>query len=107
SSDSTLALKTGITFLRIVSPFYLIICLKLMADGVLRGAGAVKAFMATTFSDLILRVILSYILSVPFGVNGIWYSWPIGWLTATVLSLYFYMTGAWKIKRPVDEFEEP
>ncbi len=97
SAESDLALHTGITFLRCVSPFYFVICLKLMADGVLRGAGAVKAFMATTFSDLILRVILSFVLAAPFGVNGIWYSWPIGWSISTILSLFFYFKGVWKV----------
>lgn len=105
SEGSKLALDTGVTFLRVVSPFYFVICLKLMADGVLRGAGAVKAFMATTFSDLILRVILSFLLTIPFGVSGIWYSWPIGWTISTLLSLYFYFKGVWKLKAVVDESE--
>ena len=51
-------METGMEFLKIVSPFYFVISLKLMADGVLRGAGAMKSFMIATFSDLLLRVIL-------------------------------------------------
>lgn len=66
------------------------ISLKLMADGVLRGAGAMKSFMIATFSDLLLRVILAFILAGPFGTLGIWLSWPIGWMVAMVLSLSFY-----------------
>lgn len=90
------ALTTGITFLKIVSPFYFVVSVKLIADGVLRGSGAMKQFMIATFIDLILRVILSFILSSLFGVNGIWMSWPIGWTIATVLSLFFYLNGSWK-----------
>ncbi|MDD3221741.1 MAG: MATE family efflux transporter [Clostridia bacterium] len=92
---SEVALSTGITFLRIVSPFYFVISIKLIADGVLRGAGAMRSFMAATFTDLILRVVLSYILASIMGVNGIWMSWPIGWSIATVLSCFFYKQGKW------------
>lgn len=96
TEDVTVVLKTGETFLHIVAPFYLIIGIKLIADGILRGAGAMKAFMAATFTDLILRVILSFILSSFLGATGIWLSWPIGWSAAAVMSILFYMTGVWK-----------
>lgn len=88
--DSELALECGISFLKIVSPFYFIVSIKLMSDGVLRGIGAMKEFMAATFTDLILRVMLAYLLSAQFGTNGIWMSWPIGWAVAAVLSFIFY-----------------
>ena len=41
-----------------------------MIDGMLRGAGAMASFMIATFTDLILRVILSYIMSASLGVTG-------------------------------------
>lgn len=89
------ALSTGVQFLKIVSPFYLVVLFKLTADGLLRGAGAMKWFMITTFADLILRVALGYILSVPFGTTGIWMSWPIGWTIGTVMTMVFYWKGVW------------
>ena len=55
-----------------------------------------KSFMASTFTDLVLRVALAYILSGYFGVIGIWYSWPIGWTIAAMLSTIFYVRGNWK-----------
>jgi Na+-driven multidrug efflux pump len=95
-SGSSEVIHTGMTFLKIVSPFYLVISVKLMADGVIRGAGAMKYFMISTFSDLILRVILSFALSARFGSTGIWASWPIGWTIATLLACYFLFSGKWK-----------
>ncbi len=95
NSESTMALETGRVFLRIVSPFYFVISVKLMADGVLRGAGAMKQFMICTFTDLVLRVILAYILVIPFGSTGIWLSWPLGWSVGAVLSFGFYKSGVW------------
>ncbi len=88
--ESAVALETGETFLRIVSPFYFVISVKLIADGVLRGAGAMKQFMASTFTDLVLRVVLAFVLSWRLAAVGIWLSWPVGWTVAAVMSVLFY-----------------
>ena len=96
------ALDTGVTFLRLLSPFYFVVSAKLTADGVLRGTGSMGRFMAATFTDLILRVTLALVLSrTGLGATGIWLAWPIGWTAATVLSLLFYHTGPWR--RPAGE----
>lgn len=89
NDESRMAMETGRQFLLIVSPFYVVIATKLIADGVLRGSGLMKEFMISTFSDLILRVILAAVLSERLGTVGIWVSWPIGWTTAMILSLAF------------------
>ena len=49
-----------------------------------------KAFMAATFTDLILRVVLAFFFSDLFGAIGIWCAWPIGWVIATAMSVSFY-----------------
>ena len=85
------ALKSGLLFLRILSPFYLVISSKLIADGILRGAGLMKQFMVATFTDLMLRVILAFILSsTALRSTGIWCAWPVGWTVATAVSLIYY-----------------
>lgn len=89
-SSSAEALLTGKQFLWILSPFYFVVSAKLVADGVLRGAGAMKPFMAATFTDLILRVVLAFLFSNWFGAIGIWCAWPIGWTIATAMSFCFY-----------------
>lgn len=89
-------INSGIAFLKTVSPFYLFISIKLIIDGVLRGSGVMKMFMISTFSDLLLRVFLCYTLTQFFNESGIWYSWPAGWLLATIISCSFYFSGKWK-----------
>lgn len=84
------AMKTGMEFLKIVSPFYFVISLKLLADGLLRGSSAMIGFMVSTFTDLILRVLLAYIFADLFGSTGIWMSWPVGWSISAIISLLFY-----------------
>ena len=92
-----LALRTGITYLKILSPFYFIVSAKLVADGVLRGAGLMTKFMIATFTDLILRVLLAFCFSkTALEATGIWCAWPIGWCIAAVLSIFFYRHGPWK-----------
>ena len=95
-NPSRTALDTGRTFLRILSPFYLIISIKLVADGVLRGSSMMKQFMVSTFTDLTLRVALAFALSAAMGATGIWCAWPVGWSIAAVLSILFYRRGAWE-----------
>lgn len=96
-SDTGAAMDTGMAFLRIIAPFYFVVAAKLVSDGVLRGAGRMKQFMAATFTDLILRVVLAEILSrTALGTTGIWLSWPVGWIVATAISLYFYRAAKWE-----------
>ena len=103
---SGMALKTGLTFLRVISPFYFVIAAKLVADGVLRGSGMMKQFMIATFTDLILRVALAEVLALtPLGTTGIWMAWPCGWCVSAVLSIIFYRGGAWN-KMPDAENKE-
>ncbi len=96
------AANAGIRFLQIVSPFFITVGLKLNSDGVLRGCGNITAFMITTFSDLILRVVFAYILTPMFGETGIWLSWPIGWALSAVLSNLLYFLHMRKINKNKD-----
>lgn len=103
---SGMALKTGLTFLRVISPFYFVIAAKLVADGVLRGSGMMKQFMIATFTDLILRVALAEVLALtPLGTTGIWMAWPCGWCVSALLSIIFYRGGAWN-KMPDEKNKE-
>lgn len=91
------AMETGVIYLRILAPFYFIISIKLVADGILRGVGLMKQFMVATFTDLILRVVLAVAFSHFFGSVGIWCAWPIGWTIAMVMSVCFYRSYSKKL----------
>lgn len=96
NSETDVASATGVQFLRILSPFYFVVSCKLAVDGVLRGAGCMKEFMAATFTDLAMRVVLALVLSRFFGPTGIWCAWPVSWCVATALSVFFYKKGVWR-----------
>lgn len=95
---SEVALMTGRQFLWILSPFYFVISAKLVADGILRGTNAMRQFMAATFTDLVLRVVLAFVLSGWLdSETGIWCAWPVGWTIAMGISMFFYSKlGIWE-----------
>ena len=99
-NPTELAMHTGIIYLKILSPFYFVVSAKLVADGILRGAGMMKKFMIATFTDLILRVLLAFCFSrTALGETGIWCAWPVGWCIATILSISFYLKGPWMTQK--------
>ena len=92
-------IRSGMLLLRIIAPFYIVVSTKLVADGILRGAGMMGKFMIATFTDLILRVVLAIVLAkTQLGYVGIWCAWPVGWSVATILSVCFYFAGPWRQK---------
>lgn len=90
NAESSAAIHAGVMFLRIVSPWYFMIVVKLMTDGIIRGSGAMIYFVIATIQDLILRIGFALMLSPRFGSTGIWMAWPFGWIAATVLTIIFY-----------------
>ena len=99
-NPSAEALRSATLYLKILAPFYFVVSAKLVADGILRGSSLMKKFMTATFTDLVLRVVLAIVLAkTSLGYVGIWTAWPIGWCTATALSIIFYRR-AYVTKKP-------
>ena len=62
-----------------------------MADDVVRGAGGNLGFTISTFTDLILRVALVFILTIPLGFAGVGWAWSIGWTLGMFVAVAFYL----------------
>ncbi len=96
TNPSQEAIASASSFLKIVAPFYTVVAVKMISDAILRGARKMKQFMISTFSDLLLRVVLAYFLSrTALGYVGIWMAWPIGWAIGTIVSVIFYKAVKW------------
>lgn len=89
-------LDVGSKFLLIVTPFYLLVAIKISFDGILKGAGDMRNFMIGTFIDLFSRVGFTFLLSRLVGLDGIWWSWPIGWVLGSSAVVILYLTKRWK-----------
>lgn len=100
-ADGAEVVRIGRMFLWTVCAGYPFVMVKVVVDGVLRGAGDMTAFMISTFSDLVVRVAVSFILAPSLGFFGICLSYPIGWVLGMVVSVIFYASGRWKNKKKV------
>lgn len=93
--------SSATTFLLITAPFYAVIGIKIITDGVLRGSGSLYLFMSITITDLIIRVVASYLLVPVIGFNGISIAFSLGWLVAAILAIIAYCAKGWKRKAMV------
>lgn len=101
-------IKNGSLFLYILAPGYLILCFKIVCDGVLRGIGDITKFMLSTMFDLVARVAIAYILAPYIGFLGIALSFPLGWLLGSIVSVMFYlMIRKKRLVKKVDEISLP
>ena len=93
---SALAFDTGIACTQFMGWFYVLIGLKMISDGVLRGAGDMTMFTVANLVNLGLRVILAVTLAPRFGIQFVWMAVPAGWLVNYLISFFEYRTGKWK-----------
>lgn len=82
-------IRIGMSYLRIEGAFYIGIGVLFLLYGYFRGVSMPAVSLVLTVISLGTRVVLAYVLSaVPWiGVNGIWWSIPIGWLLADITGI--------------------
>ncbi len=96
AEGTVLALQTGTGYLRFLGWFFAGIGLKMITDGLLRGAGDMKMFTVANLANLGLRVLIAVLLAPRLGVAMVWYAVPIGWLANFAISYLEYRTDKWK-----------
>ena len=80
----------GVRYLRIEGAFYALIGLLFLFYGLYRALGKPGMSVVLTVVSLGVRVGLAYALSPFFGVTGIWWAVPIGWILADILGALCY-----------------
>ncbi len=97
----------GARYLIIVSSFYVLFSTLFVISSVMRGAGDTLVPMFITLLALwVVRIPAAYFLSRHFGVDGIWWSTPMGWFVGMTFSFIYYKTGRWKRKAVVKYDED-
>lgn len=100
-------IEIGAEYLVIVGSTYLIFSTMFSINGVLRGAGdTLIPMFITLFSLWIIRIPFAYLLSDRYGEIGIWWAVPISWTIGAMFSFIYYLTGNWKKKVVVKQYEE-
>ena len=91
-AGETAVIAEGVRYLRIEGAFYYLIAALFLLYGLYRALGKPGMSVVLTVVSLGIRVALAYALApIPlFGVVGIWWSVPIGWLLADALGLICY-----------------
>ena len=86
------AVRCSMMFLRIVSAFLPVVCVKIVSDGAVRGCGGNLGFTISTFTDLIIRVAFVYLLvGIGMGFSGVCWAWAIGWGLGMAVALGFFL----------------
>ncbi len=84
-----LIIDYGSRFLYIVVPFYCVVSFKIMCDGILKGSQNMLAFTVCTFTDLFVRVILTYSFAPFMGFDAVCWSFSIGWVITIFVSIFY------------------
>lgn len=101
STTGAEAIAIGAKYLSVVSIFYFVMGTMNVSNGILRGAGDMKWFLACSLVNLFIRVTLTYALAdVTNGMIIMWSS-PIGWFVGLMISVIRYFQGGWKNKQLV------
>ena len=90
--DVELAMSSAAQYIRIVAPFYLVVNVKVNADATVRGCNGNVGFMVSTFSDLIFRVGLVYVLTPFMGFAGVGWAWQSAGCSARLSPFCFMLS---------------
>lgn len=91
-------IEVGMSYLLIVSLFYVVVGILFVVRETLRGTGdAIVPLMMGIF-ELVSRLAIGFMLAKVMGYTGLWWATPVAWVTATALGLIRYRSGSWKKK---------
>lgn len=96
------AMSYGLSYMKTVSVFYILMGALFVSNGLLRGAGDMGAFMLSSVVNLFSRVIIAFLLARFIGASAIWWSIPTGWAVGFLFAFFRVRSGKWTGKRLVD-----
>ncbi|AFC30168.1 multi anti extrusion protein MatE [Paenibacillus mucilaginosus 3016] len=91
------AIAIGMTINHITLWAFILFGITFVVSGVVRATGAVMIPLLTTFLALwCFRVPLAYYLGHAYGLDALWWSFPVGFGVGIVLSSMYYLWGNWR-----------
>jgi len=105
-------IDVGAQYLAVIAPFYFIFNIMFITNGLIRGAGeAIVPMISTLLAMWIIRIPSAVLFSGIWGVVGIWWAMPTGWVVGMLIAVGYYKTGRWTTKavtgRRAPAVEEP
>ncbi len=95
---TALAYQVSGDYMRWLGYFFIFMGIKMATDGVLRGLGIMRPFLAANMVNLAIRLAVALICAPRFGIEFVWLAVPAGWLANFLIS-YAALRKSW----PVDE----
>lgn len=106
-SPETDVIRSGVSYLRCIMPFYVLFGTFYILNGAMRGAGdSVFPMVNVLLSLILVRVPVVYLLANRFGPGAMYYGIGIGWCVGFALCVLYYLSGRWKRRGSLAE-EEP
>ena len=98
SESSAAAIAAGAEYISVTACFYLVFGFMNVTNGILRGSGAIMAFVLSSIGSLGIRVAVAFGFANMLSEMAVWISAPIGWVAAFIFAFAYYKTGKWKEK---------
>jgi putative MATE family efflux protein len=96
-------ITTGVKFLRIISPDYLLICLIITTGGYLRGVGRARDFFLLTVMDFAIRVAMCFALTKWLNsYTGLFWAWYCGSAADCLLCFIIWLRAVRRKDRALD-----
>lgn len=101
-SPEAAVIESGYAYLSRILPFYWMLAIMFVANGIMRGAGEVVIPTVSSLAGLWLaRVPAAYLLARFFGPENIHFCYAVGWVLGLCICIPYYFTGRWKNKSVV------
>lgn len=84
-------IQLGVECLHVVCCFYCLIGFLFLFYGIYRGIGNVFMSIVLTVISLGTRVVLAYLMAYWIGLEGVWWSIPIGWFLADCTGILYFL----------------
>ncbi|MEG1380812.1 MAG: MATE family efflux transporter [Ruthenibacterium sp.] len=98
-SSSPAVIESGLAYLVRILPFYWMLAIMFILNGIMRGAGDTTVPLLSSILSLWLaRVPAAYVLAHFFGANNMHFCFAIGWVLGLAICVPYYLSGRWKNK---------
>ncbi len=98
-STSSAVIASGMAYLNRILPFYALLAVMFILNGIMRGAGETTIPLLSSILSLWLaRVPAAYLLAHFFGPENMHFCYVIGWILGLAICVPYYMSGKWKQK---------
>ena len=95
---TALAYQVSGDYMRWLGYFFIFMGIKMATDGVLRGLGVMRPFLAANMVNLAIRLAVALLFAPRFGIAFVWLAVPAGWLANFLIS-YAALRKSWPIEK--------